>query len=206
MNDYGSGATSADRELYGDLIEDVQRWVAPAIDQRVSDLQRQLGAVQTQLTAERQLRVQQSLDADSQLGSRWRQLNHDGGFLNWLEQRDDLSDRKRLDMLRDAYQSGDASRVKNFFASYLMRQVVPPSQRTAERLPLEQGRPTPMVTERDLVPRKIWRREAIARFYEDVRRGRYAGREVEKLRIEKEITAAARERRIADPPLQNDIK
>jgi len=105
-------------------------------------------------------------------------------------------------MLSRAYNHGDAARVKLFFKSYLAETRLPAAARTAERLPYESGRPTPSITEADLAPRKLWRREEIAAFYRDVQKGRYADREAEKLRIERDILAAASERRVANPPLQ----
>jgi len=103
-------------------------------------------------------------------------------------------------LLSRAYNHGDAARVKLFFKSYLAETRLPAAARTAERLPYESGRPTPSITKADLAPRKLWRREEIAAFYRDVQKGRYAGREVEKLKVEQSIAKAARENRIANPP------
>lgn len=128
-------------------------------------------------------------------------MNTEPGFLSFLDQVDPLANERRHSMLTRAYDGGYSERVAAFFKAYLAEQI-PPSQRTAERLPYEQGRATPSITERDIAPRRLWRREEIARFYEDVRKGRYADREVEKLKIEREIATAARENRIADPPEQ----
>ena len=106
-------------------------------------------------------------------------------------------------MLSRAYNHGDAARVKLFFKSYLAETRIPAAARTTTRLPYESGRPTPSITERDLTARRVWTRPEISRFYEDVRRGRYADRESEKLRIERDILAAASERRVSNPPVRN---
>src|SRR5438309_251337 len=81
----------------------------PAVNPRVGQLEGQVGQLHTELNHER---VQRSLDADSELESRWRKLNHDQGFLAWLSKHDPLSDELRSQMLSRAYNHGDAARVK----------------------------------------------------------------------------------------------
>ena len=176
----------------------VQQIAAPIVNARVGQLEHQVGQLHTTLNQER---VQRALDADPQLAGRWRQLNHDEGFLRWLDQVDPLSNERRSQMLTRAYNLGASDRVAAFFLAFLAEQL-PKSQRTSERLPFEQSRPTPSVTERDLTRGRVWTRPEIARFYEDVRRGRYADRDVERMRIERAIADAAKGGRVANPPEQ----
>ena len=49
---------------------------------------------------------------------------------------------------------------------------------------------------------RMFSRPEIARFYADCASGAYDGREAERLRIEHEILAAARESRVANPPVR----
>jgi hypothetical protein len=59
------------------------------------------------------------LDAAPDLAGRWRQLNIDPQFLNWLDQVDPLSGKKRQLMLNDAYTKGDVQSVAAFFRLYI---------------------------------------------------------------------------------------
>jgi hypothetical protein len=189
-----------DVELYGpELIEAAQRWAQPVVAQHVGKLERRINQLQAESARGR---VMATLDGDPQLGGKWRALNEDPGFLAWVGQKHEFSGRPLVELMRDAFDRGDAHRVAHFFSAYLAGQL-PARQRTAERLPLE-ARHNTTLRSADLAPRRSWRREEIAAFYRDVAAGKYDNDEAEKLRIEREIVAAARERRIANPPLQPD--
>jgi len=193
----------------------LERFVAAPDEyiRRVTEpLQAQLNDVQGQLAQERaqraqtqtelaQQRVQAALDADPMLAGKWRKINESDHFLRWLAEIDPLSGERRHVLLTRAYGFGAIDPVQAIFRAYAAEQL-PAAQRTAERLPFERGRPTPSITDRDLTARRVWTRPEISRFYEDVRRGRYADRESERLRIERDILAAASERRVSNPPLQ----
>jgi hypothetical protein len=168
-------------------------WVQPIVGQ----LEQKIGTLQVEIARER---VQRSLDADPMLSGRWRSLNQDSGFLAWLAEVDPMSAEVRMQMLHRAYNFGDTARVANFFRAYLAQQL-PARARTQQRLPFEDSRPQPSVTETDLRPGRVWKRAEISRFYDDVRAGRYEGREGQRARIEAEIVAAARERRVLNPPI-----
>jgi hypothetical protein len=170
----------------------IQKAAEPLVAARTADLQRQLTAMQGQLSRER---VERTLDGDPAL-SRWRQVNHDPGFLAWLDQVDELAGEKRLELLRRAYHYGNADVVANIFKGWIIGKL---PGRTIQPLPYQNTRRTPAPVD---TSRRTWTRPEIARFYEDVRRGRYADRESEKLRIERDILAAASERRVSNPPLQ----
>ena len=174
----------------------IQRAAAPVVAAHVQRLENQLR--EQQVTAN-QDRVQRALDADPQLAGKWRTLNEDPGFLAWLDEVDVMSSEQRLSLLHRAYHRGDGERVKNFFRAYLAQQFQP-SSRTEHRLPFEAGRSRPSVSVSEIDRRRVWRRDEIAGFYNDVRAGKYAGREAERLRIEAEIIAAAREHRVLNPP------
>lgn len=181
-------------------------WLRPELDR----VQHELAAVRVTMAQER---VQQFLDHDPELGQEgrrhWRRINDDPAFLTWLSEIDPLFGRKRHEALRQAYDLGDGTRCAHIFKAFLTGQI-PSRQRTTEQLPFENRR-QPRITARELERRpgeraRMWRRSQIAEFYQDVRRGLYDQREAEKLRIENEIAAAARENRIADPTIQLDTK
>jgi hypothetical protein len=182
-----------------DFVDNPTEFVRRVADQRVVRLEQELAYQKLQSNQDRVYRV---LDADPQLGSKWRALNEDPGFLAWLAQVDPLSNEERLKLLRHAYQVGDAARCRNFLLGYLAEQT-PSVARTKERLPFESGRSRPRIGTADLTtPGRTWTRQEITDFYSDVMAGLYAEREQEKIRIEHDIVAAARERRVLNPPVQ----
>lgn len=194
-------------DLLADFAENpvaaAQRWAQPVVDRRVGQVEGELQQLRISLAQDR---VHRALDADPVLRDRWRLLNEDPAFLGWLNEIDQLSGTRRIELLRQAYDLGAAARVGHFFKSYLAART-PARQRTPETAQLAGAR-QPQITEQHITRRpgerpRMWRRAEIARFYEDVRRGLYRDRGVERLRIENEIAAAARERRIADPPFQH---
>lgn len=63
------------------------------------------------------------LDATPDLAGRWRQINDDPAFLEWLDRNDLLSGQKRLLLLRDAYSRGDVDRTAAFFRAFIMDQA-----------------------------------------------------------------------------------
>src|SRR5437764_4556084 len=114
------GLTQEDVELLGpELVGYVRREAA----HRVNELEHRLNDVaanQQNLAGDlNQERVQRALDADPQLGSRWRSINNDPRFIGWLNQRDELSGETRLELVRRAYRLGASDRVAHFFRSYL---------------------------------------------------------------------------------------
>ena len=206
-----SGVTEQDRQLYGEeLPADAQRWAQEVVDRRVGQLEHQLGQVQsrlgqtqTQLTRER---VQAALDRDPELRD-WRRTNEDPRFLSWLDQTDGLTGETRRTLLTRAYDRGASDRCAAIFKAFLADRVPQRQRAPAQQLPFQKDRRRqPTIAASELDGRKRWSRAEIAAFYQDVRRGRYDGREVEKGRIEAEILNAAKSGRIRDPVLQVDLK
>jgi hypothetical protein len=193
---------SYDDEMYGeDLPRDARRWARQELGNEVSQLRQQVA--QQAVEASRQ-RCMNALDADPELGGKWRKLNNDPEFLHWLNQEYDLAGCPRMQLLHQAYDAGDQWRVANFFKGYLASRI-PPRQRTNERLPMEQTAPRPALrpsADRYEERRRVFKPGEIRQFYNDCRLGRYDGHEAERLQIEREILAAAKEGRVADPAVQ----
>lgn len=83
-----------------------------------------------------------------------------------------------------------------------MAQQTPARQRSGASQPFAET--SPGVRPASDGGRRMWRRAEIEKFYSNRRRGLYDGpREVEGIRIERDILAAARENRIADPVWQD---
>ena len=125
----GASYNEADVELYGeDLLEAASRAAEAKYGGIISELQNQV----RQLSSGRQEdKVFSELDNDPELNGRWRQLNTDQGFLNWLQAVDEYSGVSRNTMLQHAYQSGDAMRTGRFFKKYMAEHTAPPPTATA---------------------------------------------------------------------------
>jgi hypothetical protein len=156
--------------------------------------------------------VMSQLDMDPDLAGRWRQLNNDNDYLQWLSEIDSFSARPRIELLREAYDQGDAIRTGRFFKSYLAEHTAPPAARApahtvqngsvpAGRMRLEElaapGRVAASGTNGGASPeRRMWTNREIGAFYRDVQRGVFRGRQADKDRIEQDIIDAASEGRV----------
>jgi hypothetical protein len=101
----------------------------------------------------------------------WREINVSREFVQWLQGYDPYSNQPKSVLLRNAFDSGDAGRVLTIFRGYLSEtQQSAPTARTS-RMPVDNSPAT--ISDKD-----------IERFYENVRKGYYTGREKEKDREE----------------------
>jgi hypothetical protein len=185
-------------ELVNDPVRTVQRWTERVVSGRVGDLERQ---VHENSVENARLRVQIVMDRDPEFGSRWRQINNDPEFIKWLNQVDPLAGVPRMQLLTTAYNHGAADRVGNLFRAFLASRI-PARERTETRLPHEGTGPRPSIRTQDLTRGKVWPAKEIHNFYDDCRRGRYDKREAERLQIEAEILAAAKQGRMAPDAIQ----
>jgi hypothetical protein len=191
-----------DVTMYGeDLIRDSRRWARAELGNELNQLR---ARVDKQAVETNRQRCQNALDADPELGGKWRKLNSDPGFLHWLAQEYDLAGVPRQQLLNQAYDLGDAQRVANFFKAFIASKM-PARERTPERLPFETPRQRTAVrpsTDQYAAKKRIWTNAEIRAFYTDCRKGRYDEHEGERLRIEQEILAAAKEGRVSDASVQ----
>ena len=129
-----------------------------------------------------------------------------GSFQEWLLKTDPLTGISRQTYLDDAQRSLDAGRVSAFFRTWLESTGQATAQSTGSAPPPPQANPelqkqvapgrsrsagTPQTNQG-----KVYSRDDIAKFFDDVRSGKYKGREQERSRIERDIFAAQRENRI----------
>ena len=134
----------------------------------------------------------------------WQDINGNKEFQAWLLEVDPLTGIPRQTYLDDAQRGLDARRVANFFtawkgmtgtsdartlpavqsASELERQVAPGKGRSGGAKPQGEAR--------------TYTNEDIRKFFTDVQRGKYRGKEAERDRIERDIFAAQREGRIVN--------
>lgn len=140
----------------------------------------------------------------SNLASRvpeWQQINEDQDFQTWLLETDPLTGQSRQAYLEDAQSRYDVDRVAAFFTTWsglngngsaqqvqstnqneLQQQVAPKKSRSAGAAPTGTK---PSYSTAD-----------IAAFYDDIRKGKFKGRDDERAKIERDIFAAQAEGRI----------
>jgi hypothetical protein len=184
--------------LVNDPIATVQKWTERVVSGRVGALERQ---VHENSVENARLRVQIAMDRDHELAGKWRAINNDTAFLAWLDEIDGLSGAPRLQLLQRAYNMGNPGPVSAIFKAFIASRI-PARERTATRLPHEGTGPRPSIRTQDLTRGKVWSAKEIHNFYDDCRRGRYDKREAERLQIENEIVAAARQGRMAVDAIQ----
>jgi len=191
MTDY-TGPTPDDYRDFGeDLVSFAQRAATPIVQQRTAEIEQQLRETQKEV---RQQRIERALDNDPVTRDRWRKTNVDPQFLNWLDGVHELSGERRRDILRRSEFYGNADAVVAMFKTFILEQM--PGRVDAHKPLPYQNPQTPATSGGN----RIWTRAEIRDHYEASRKGRLS--EAERARIEAEILAAARENRIADPPMR----
>ena len=221
-----------DYTTYGpDFVESTRRWARAEVQRDLARQQQQIDELRQyhqQSTGDRvKDRVRAELDRDPEIAGRWQYLDTDPGFNAWLSEYDQFSGNRRLDMLREAYASGDAVRTGRFFKAYLHEHTDSPRMPTAaSQTPLPvtpyrngqsngnghygngagqvdlaayaaPGRASNATPGPGASERRIWTNRDIQAFYEGRLKGRYRGREAEADRLERDILAAAQEGRIS---------
>jgi hypothetical protein len=139
----------------------------------------------------------------------WRQINEDPRFIQWLQGREVLSGRARMELLDDASAAGDADRIVAMFKHYLSEQsqATPPTQApqaaqssvvdpaslvAPTRLPVGQVSPDAALDRE----KPIIRVSQVRQFYRDVTDGKYRTRPKDKQSFEEAIFEAQREGRL----------
>lgn len=204
--------TDKDVEEYGDSI-DVMRRVTKeensAAMRRVAELEQMVRQMQTSIVPRvEQVAHRQAVSAEQVFWSDltalvpdWREINADQNFQGWLMSVDPLTGATRQTYLEDAQRNLDSRRVATFFATWqhLSGQAVaqPPRHAPASELDKQvapgrsRGNGAPSGDQA-----KTYSPQDIAKFFADVRKGVYAGKEAERDRIERDIFSAQRENRI----------
>lgn len=207
--------TDQDVEEYGDSIDmmrRVSREELIPVAQRLGRIEQVLQQMQTSVVPQVQnLATRQQMSAEQQFWSdlaaavpNFREINGQDGFQNWLLEADPLTGITRQTYLEDAQRGLDARRVANFFHTWLemtgQAAVAQTPSRAVAASELEKqvapGRSRSAGSANASSKPKVYTPQDIQKFFNDVRAGRYKGRETERDRIERDIFAAQREDRI----------
>ena len=192
-----------------DVMRKVSREELIPVAQRLAQIEGLLQQMQANVVPQVQAVAQrQQVTAEQQFWSdltmlvpNWREVNDNEGFQSWLLELDPLTGASRQTYLEDAQRSLDAHRVSAFFRTWL---------ETTGQASIAQSKPKPnSELEKQVAPGrsrgaassaskqpKTYTPEDIKKFFNDVRMGKYKGREQERDRVERDIFSAQREGRI----------
>lgn len=192
-----TGLSDEDRRLAGEdlvkVIAKAAREVAASeFDARIKPFSENV------TTLQRQSEANYYATLDSQVPD-WELQNEDPNFIAWLNAVDPASGSLRFDLLKRAEQGRQGFRVADIFKAFREKREIgaqapsvqasqppldPPAGGEGEVPNLEGGQ------------KKIWLQSEIRGFYNDKRRGLYAGKDDEARAIEADILAAGREGRV----------
>jgi hypothetical protein len=194
-----------DIENFGaDMIEMVQRYAEQVFQSMAEQFGGQVTALDARLVAiEQELtgvttRTEESLEQQfivtlTNLVSDWQTINVDPRWLKWLAEVDPIYGSNRQAALNQAREALDAQRVANVFNAFKAAFPAKPQDSLANQV-APSGAATPPQTGPVAAP--ILSSKFVEKFYNEVAKGRYVGREAEANRIDAEINQAAREGRI----------
>lgn len=200
VNEYGESI---------DVMRKVSREELIPVAQRLAQIENLLQQMQANVVPQVQAVAQrQQVTAEQQFWSdltayvpNWREVNDNDGFQSWLLEIDPLTGVARQTYLEDAQRSLDAYRVSAFFQTWLestgqasVAQSTPAVSNELEKQ-VSPGRSRGTSASAAKQP-KTYTPDDIKKFFNDVRAGKYKGREQERDRLERDIFAAQRENRI----------
>jgi len=203
--------TDADMKEYGDSIDVMRRAAREEVNTangRIAQLEKMIAQIQGVVPQVHQVQAQQKASSEQAFWSglsnavpNWQDINNNADFQSWLLAVDPLTGISRQTYLEDAQSNLDVKRVASFFAAWQKEFGVPETareNRPTSNSQLEKqvapgrgrsGKPTTQASQN-------YSPADISKFFEDVRKGKFKGREDERGRIERDIFAAQREGRI----------
>lgn len=202
--------TDKDRADFGEEFLDVaaraaQEKITPEVAELRARLARLEGTVTEVNTRTGEQTRQSMYDFLNKQLPNWRTINRDQNFIAWANLQDPLSGAIRLDMMKRAFEQGDAQRVLLFFNGFLSDEaatapaLAKPDTPTG-KVPLETfaapGRAKAPAAAPAPGEKETISQAQISQFYADVNRGKYRGNEAEKERLERMIFSAQAEGRI----------
>jgi hypothetical protein len=174
--------TSDDERNFGGALLDVaQRAALEVVAPHLRQLQTENADLRARQMRESRRRLDEQVEAAI---PDFREFDRDPRWHKWLLGIDLMSGRVRQQLLNEAIDSSDATRVRKFFDDF-RRQA---GQSTSTSAPGH--------TRSASSGKNFYSRDDITRLYEMHRKGAFTGREAEWNRIEQDIFAAQREGRI----------
>lgn len=203
-----SQVTNEDREaLEGlDLLAPVTNIVNEVFDSRIREVMAKIAKLEQSITGVGEMTAKTNAemfdDALTRQVPSWRQVNVDPAFIAWLQEEDGFTGKTKLDLLTDAYSTGNLARTVRFFKAYeeSTGQVAAPEAAPAKKDNVtkliapgkSRSVATPPVQANTA---QIWTKDDISRLYDDKRNGRITQEEFDK--YERDLFKAQGEGRIA---------
>ena len=203
--------TDADMKEYGDSIDVMRRAAREEVNAangRIAQLEKTIQQRQGFVPQVQQVQAQQQASSEQAFWSglsnevpNWQDINDNADFQSWLLSIDPLTGISRQTYLEDAQKNLDTRRVASFFAAWEKEFGTPETareNRSNSNSQLEKqvapgrgrsGKPASQES-------KNYSPADIQKFFEDVRKGKFKGREEERGRMERDIFSAQREGRI----------
>lgn len=203
--------TDADMKEYGDSIDVMRRAAREEVNAangRIAQLEKTIQQLQGFVPQVQQVQAQQQASSEQAFWSglsnevpNWQDINDNADFQSWLLSIDPLTGISRQTYLEDAQKNLDTRRVASFFAAWEKEFGTPETareNRSNSNSQLEKqvapgrgrsGKPASQES-------KNYSPADIQKFFEDVRKGKFKGREEERGRMERDIFSAQREGRI----------
>lgn len=200
-----AAADPKDVENFGaDMVEMVQRYaervyqgMASQFGAKAADLDKRIGALEQQVTGvatKTNVTLEQQFYATlKSLVPDWEEVNQEQRWLTWLAETDPVYGAPRQAALDAAHQQMDAQRVANVFKAFKAAQP-PKAQSALANQVAPNGAAASVPTA--AAPKPVISSKFVEKFFTDLAKGRYAGREKEAANIEAEINLAAAEGRI----------
>ena len=205
--------TEDDVKEYGDSIDVMRRVSKEEVNTangRIAQLEKEVAELKGVVPKVQQVQQQQKTSSEKQFWDvlnrevpNWNEINSNPDFQSWLLEVDPLTGISRQTYLEDAQRKQDAGRVINFFNAFAKVSGVDNSARdksatqSAElqkQVAPKRGRAGQPVNN----DAKTYSPKDIEKFFTDVRKGKYKGREDERARMERDIFAAQQEGRIVN--------
>jgi hypothetical protein len=213
--------SDTEREEYGDSInvmrkvsQEELRPLMGKVSQMESVLQQVMLSLNNQIVPQvQQVAQQQAVSQEDRFWQalstsvpNWQQINNDKEFHNWLLEVDPLTGAARQSHLELAQRNLNAPRVAAFFSTFA--EQTGKYKSNADAQPNRSAQVSEL--ERQVAPgksrannsavsnksEKTYSPDDIRKFFDDVRAGKYKGREAERNRFERDIFAAQQEGRI----------
>lgn len=196
-----------DVEAFGiELVEMVNRQasaqIAAAVRDALKDIDARLGSLEQQHLATAKTAAMSAEQVFySELSAQvpdWKAINADPGFLAWLGEADPVYGEQRQAALDRASQSLNPDRAAAVFRAYkdtLPKPAAAPASRPQVESQVAPGRSGASSAPAETTPRFVTQAEVV-KFYDDMRRGVYRGRDQEAAAIEAGINKAIAEGRV----------
>ena len=202
--------TQEDEDTFGtEGLDVVKKAAKVAIERQVKPLQEELRReqrtrvedMQRRTQADRNHQYQEFLSRLETLVPDFRTLDSDKGFVEWLKQGDTYSPHQRRTLLRQAEAAGDVARVADFFTEYKesLRAVTDASNvpEAVRKHVTPVGSGGGGAAPKQKTPDQgLYRKSDIDKFYSDLLKGRYEGKQDVINATEAAIERAYAERRV----------